>query len=226
MQKRIESWRALQFDPGLPLRRLKNAGHNVTEPVVMRDFKPLQRARDQPRQGPAAGKNHAEPRAFLICQITNALPRDRFGLFRKVCADQKIKALRRFRASAHFHFAEKRIAERGGRSRRALGFATNFFPRADPAKIDIGKVFSRFFEHDRGVFCQFDRGAQEKPLCAMGSVESGDKHVRKFPDACRLLQTLSISLAVKYKPALSQQFVKTLNHWRKRWQSEFLEFPT
>src|SRR5437667_9522359 len=202
MQKRIESWRALQFDPGLPLRRFENAGNNVTESVIVRDFKPLQRARDQSRQRPAAGKNHAEPRASLICQITNALPRDRFGLFRKVCADQKIKALRRFRASAHFHFAEKRIAERGGGSRRALGFATNFFPRADPAKIDIGKVFSRFFEHDSGIFCQFERGAQEKPLCPMRSVESDDKHVGKLSAAIyRLLQTPLIGLAAKYKTA-------------------------
>ena len=69
----------------------------------MRDFKPLQRARDQPRQGPAARKNHAHPRAFLICQITSALSCDRFGLFGKVCANQKIETFCRFRASAHFH---------------------------------------------------------------------------------------------------------------------------
>src|SRR6266487_7150722 len=130
MHKRIESWRALQFDPGLPLRRLENAWHNVAEPIVMRDFKPLQRARDQPRQGPAARKNYAQPRAFLICQITNALSRDRFGLFGKVYANQKIETLCRLRTSAHFHFAEKRIAQRGGccRSRHALRFATDFFP--------------------------------------------------------------------------------------------------
>ena len=195
----------------------------------MRDFKPLQRARDQPRQGPAARKNHAQPRAFLICQITNALSRDRFGLFGKVCADQKIETLCRFRASAHFHFAEKRIAERGGRcrSRYALGFATDFFPGANPAKIDIGKVFSGFFEHDRGVFCQFDRAAQEKPFCPMGSVESADKHMGKFsPATCGLLQTTSVTLAAKYKIAFFQQLVKTLNHWRKRRQPEFFEFPT
>src|SRR5438309_8014707 len=179
-------------------------------------FKPGQRARHQPRQGSAARKNHAESRAFLISQITNALPRDRFGLFGKVCADQKIEALCRLRAAAHFNFAEKRIAERGGRSRRALGFATDFFPRVDPAKIDIGKVFSRFFEHDRGVFCEFERGAQEKPLCPMRSVESDDKHVGKLSAAtCRLLQTPSIGLAAKYKTAFFQQFVKTLNHRRK-----------
>jgi len=41
-----------------------------------------------------------------------------------------------------------------------------------------------------------------------------------------LLQTLSISLAGKHKSAFLQQLVKTLNHWRKRRQSEFLEFPT
>src|SRR5436309_13891141 len=129
----MKSWRALQFDPGLPLRRLENAGHNVAESVVMRDFKPLQQARDQSRQGPAARKNYAQPRAFLICQITNALSRDRFGLFGKVCANQKIEKLCRFCASAHFHFAEKRIAERGRgcRSRYALGFATDFFPGAN-----------------------------------------------------------------------------------------------
>ena len=188
----------------------------------MRDFKPLQRARDQPRQGPAARKNHAQPRAFLICQITNALSRDRFGLFGKVCADQKIETLCRFRASAHFHFAEKRIAERGGRcrSRYALGFATDFFPGANPAKIDIGKVFSGFFEHDRGVFCQFDRAAQEKPFCPMGSVESADKQMGKFsPARCGLLQTTSVTLAAKYKIAFFQQLVKTLNHWSKRRQT-------
>src|SRR5262245_281403 len=179
----------------------------------MRDFKTLKRPRDQPRQGPVTGKNHTESCAFLICQVTNALQRDRLGLFRKVCADQKIETLYRFRASAHFHFAEKRIAERGGRSRRALGFTTNFFPGADPAKINIGEVFSRFFEHDCRVFCQFDSGAQEKPLCPMCSVESSDKHVGKFsPATCRLLQTISVSLAAKYKTALFQQFVKTLNH--------------
>src|ERR1700675_26197 len=102
----------------------------------MRDFKPLQRARDQPRQGPAARKNHAQPRAFLICQITNALSCDRFGLFRKVCANQKIETLCCLGTSAHFHFAEKRIAERGGRRRYryALGFATDFFPGANPTK--------------------------------------------------------------------------------------------
>src|SRR4029077_6835365 len=101
-------------------------------------------------------------------------------------------------ASAHFHFAEKRIAERGGRSRRALGFATNFFPRADPAKIAIGKVFSRFFEQDRGVFCKFDCGTQEKPLWPMRSVKSSDKHVGKFSLAIRrLLQTPPIGLARK-----------------------------
>src|SRR6266404_3843828 len=136
MQKRIESWRALQFDPGLPLRRFKNAGNNVGKPVIMRDFKPLQRARDQPRQGPAARKNYAKPRAFLICQITNALSRDRFGLFGKVYANQKIETLCRFRAAAHFNFA------------------------------------------------------------------------------------------AKYKIAFFQQLVKTLNHWRKRRQPEFFEFPT
>jgi hypothetical protein len=43
---------------------------------------------------------------------------------------------------------------------------------------------------------------------------------------CPFLQTLSISLAGKYKPAFLQQLVKPLNYWRKRRQSEFLEFPT
>src|SRR5207248_8241117 len=160
------------------------------------------------------------------CPITTALPGDRFGLFGNVYADQTIDVLCRFRARAHFHITEKRIAERGGRSRGALSFATDFFPGADPAKVDIGKVFSWLFQHDRCVFCQFDCGAQKKPLCPMASVESCDKQVRKFPDTCRLLQTPSISLAGKYKPAFSQQFVKTLNHWRKRRQTEFLEFPT
>src|SRR6266699_6739251 len=155
---------------------------------MMRDFKSLQQGRDQPGQCPAAGKNHAQPRAFLICQITNALPRDRFGLFGKVYADQKIDVLCRFRAPAHFHFTEKRIAERGGRSRGALSFATDFFPGADPAKVDIGKVLPRFLKHDRCVSCQFDCGAQKKPLYPMASVESCDKQVRKFPDTCLLLQ--------------------------------------
>src|SRR5437870_5750710 len=167
----------------------------------MRYFKPGQQARDQARQGSAARKNHAESRAFLICQITNALPRDRFSLFGKVSADQKIEALCRLRAAAHFNFAEKRIAHRGGRSRRALGFATDFFPGADPAKIDIGKVFSRFFEDDCRVFCQFDSGAQQKPLCPMCSVESNDKHMGKFsPVTCRLLQTTSSVLPRSTKP--------------------------
>src|SRR5882757_5732619 len=191
----------------------------MAERVVMRDLKPLQRARDQPRQGAAARKNHAEPRAFFICEITNALSCDRFGLFGKVYANQKIETLCRFRASAHFHFAEKRIAERGGRcrSRYALGFATDFFPGANPAKIDIGKVFSGFFEHDRGALCQCDRAAQEKPFCPMGSVESADKHTGKFlPATCGLLQTISVTLAAKYKPAFFQQLVKTLNHGCKR----------
>src|SRR6476659_7076867 len=168
----------------------------------MRDFKLLQRARDQPRQGPAARKNHAQPRAFLICQITNAVSRDRFGLFGKVCADQKIETLCRFRASAHFHFAEERITERCVRSRRALRFARDFFPGADPAKIDIGKVSSRFFDHDRDVFCQFDRAAQKKPFCPMRSVESADKQMGKLPAATwRLLQTMSVTLAAKYEIA-------------------------
>src|SRR5438552_1777211 len=179
----------------------------------MRDFKPLQRSRDEPRQGPIAGKNHTESRAFLICQITNTLPCDRFGLFGKVCADQKIETLCRLRATAHFNFAEKGVAKGGGRYRRSLGFATEFFPGPDPAKINIGEVSSRFFEHDRRVFCQFDSGAQKKPLCPMSSVESNDKHVGKFsPARRRLLQTTSVTLAAKYKTALFQQFVKTLNH--------------
>src|SRR5262249_738347 len=161
-----------------------------------------QRVCDQPRQGPAAGKNHTESRAFLICQIMNALPCDRFGLFGKICADQKIEALFRLRATAHFNFAEEGIAKRSGRSRRSLGFATDFFPGADPAKINIGEVFSRFFEHHCRVFCQFDSGAQGKPLCPMSSVESNDKHMGKFsPATCRLLQTTSVSLAAKYETA-------------------------
>jgi hypothetical protein len=41
-----------------------------------------------------------------------------------------------------------------------------------------------------------------------------------------LLQTPSVSLAGKYKTAFFQQLVETLNHWRKRRQPEFLEFPT
>src|SRR6476660_545447 len=118
----------------------------------MLDVKSLQRARDQPRQGAATGKNHAEPRASLVYQITNTLPYDRFGLLPKVCADQKIEAFCRFRASAHLHFAEKRIAERDGRSWRTAGLATDFFPRADPAKIDIRKVLAGFLQHNRGVF--------------------------------------------------------------------------
>ena len=170
----------------------------------MRDVKPLQRARDQPRQCPAARKNHAQPRAFLICQITHALSRDRFCLFGKICADQKIKTLWRFRTSAHFHFAEKRIAEHTARCRfrHALGFATDFFPGANPAKIDIGKVSAGFFEHDRGAFCQFYRGAQDKPFCPVGSVESADKHMGKFlPAMCVLLQSTSVALAPKCKIA-------------------------
>src|SRR5438270_6076667 len=114
----------------------------------MRYFKPGQRARDQARQGSAARKNHAESRAFLICQITNAMSRDRFGLFGKVCADQKIETLCRFRASTHFHFAEKRIAQRGGGlgSQYPLALATNSFPEPTPARFTFEKVFSRFFE--------------------------------------------------------------------------------
>src|SRR5262249_22989638 len=124
--------------------------------------------------------------------------------FGKVCADQKIETLCRFRASTHFHFAEKRIAKRSARcrSRPAFGFATDFFPGANPAKIDIGKVSARFFEHDRGAFCQFDRGAQDKPFCPMGSVESADKHMGKFSFAmCLLLQSTSVVLAAKCKIA-------------------------
>jgi hypothetical protein len=40
-QKGIKSWRALQFDPCLPLCRFENAGNNVTDSVIVRDFKPL-----------------------------------------------------------------------------------------------------------------------------------------------------------------------------------------
>jgi len=128
------------------------------------------------------------------------LPRDRFGLFRKVGADQKIEALCRFRASAHFDFAEKRIAERSVRSRRALGFATDFFPRADPARSTSEK-FSRGSSSTIVAFsASFDRGAQEKPLCPMRSVESGDKHVGKCSLATRrFLQVPPISFAGKYK---------------------------
>ena len=83
-----------------------------------------------------------------------------------------------------------------GGFRRTLGLAIDFFPRADPAKIDIGKVFARFFEHDRGVFGQLDRGAQEKPMRPMRSVESGNEHVGKFSRAaCHLLQSPSIGFA-------------------------------
>src|SRR5262245_18274976 len=114
----------------------------------MLDLQPLERARDESRQGPAAGKNHTEPRAFLICQITDALPSDCFGLFRELCPGQKIEALCRFRTSAHFHFAEKRIAEQDGRSWRSSCFVTDFFPGTDPAKIDLQKDLWRFLEHN------------------------------------------------------------------------------
>src|SRR5215831_5130862 len=134
----------------------------------------------------------------------NALSGDRFCLFRKVCTDQKIEALCRFRAAAHFHLAEKRIAKCSVRcrSRRALGFATDFLPGANPAKIDIGKVSAGFFEHDCGAFCQLDRGAQDKPFCPMGSIESTDKHMGKFsPATCVLLQSTSVAFAAKCKTA-------------------------
>src|SRR5262249_445872 len=136
-------------------------------------------------------------------QITNALSRNRFGLFGKVCADQEIEPLCRFHASAHFHFAEKRIAKRNACCRRlALGFATDLFPGANPAEIDIGKASPRFFEHDRGAFWQLDSGAQNKPLWPMGSIESADKHMGKFsPATCALLQSTSVALAAKYKAA-------------------------
>src|SRR5262245_32137599 len=103
----------------------------------------------------------------------------------------------RFRASAHFHFAEKRIDKPTAtfRYKLTLGFAADFFPGANPTKIDIGKVSAGFFEHDRGALCQFDRGAQEKPLCPMGSVESADKHIGKFsPVMCVPLQSISVAL--------------------------------
>ena len=97
----------------------------------------------------------------------------------------------------------------------------------DPAKIDIGKVFPRFFDHDRGAFCQFDRSAQDKPFRPMGSVESADKHMGKFsPATCVLLQTTAVAFAAKYKTAFFQQRVETPNYWCKRSQPEFFEFPT
>src|SRR5215472_11348535 len=65
----------------------------MAEPIVMQDFKLLQRTRNQPRQRSAARKNHGQPRAFIIRQITNALSRDRLSLFGKVCSDQKIETL-------------------------------------------------------------------------------------------------------------------------------------
>jgi hypothetical protein len=108
-----------------------------------------------------------------------------------------------------------------------LGLATDFFPGANPAEIDLGKVSAGFFEDDRGAFCQFDRPAQEKPVRPMGSIESADKHVGKFsPATCGLLQTTSVTLAAKYKIAFLQQLFKTPNYWRKRRQPEFFEFPT
>src|SRR5215216_1335744 len=61
----------------------------------------------------------------------------------------------------------------------------------------------------------------------MGSVESADKHMGKFsPATCGLSQTTSVTLAAEYKTAFFQQLVKTLNHWRKRRQPQFFEFPT
>ena len=48
-------------------------------------------------------------------------------------------------------------------------------------KIDIGKVFSRLFEHDGGVFGQLDRSSEQKPVRPMRPVESGNEQVGKFP---------------------------------------------
>src|SRR5258708_12798604 len=93
--------------------------------------------------------------------------------------------------------------------------------------MDVGKILSRFLEHDGGVFRQFDHDAQEKPVPPMRSIETGHKHMGKLSLAARgFLQAPSIDLDRKNKIAFFQQLVKTLNHWRKRRQREFFEFPT
>src|SRR4029077_7674232 len=114
-------------------------------------------------------------------------------------------ALCRSRASSHFYFAEKGVTEGDGRARRSLGFATDFFPRADPAKIDVGKVLPRFLKHDGCIFREFGRGAQEKPVCPMRSIETCDQHMGKLSlAACGFLQTPSIGFAGKNKIAFFQ----------------------
>jgi hypothetical protein len=61
----------------------------------------------------------------------------------------------------------------------------------------------------------------------MGAIETGDKHMGKLSLAARgFLQASSIGLAWKNKIAFFQQLVKTLNHWRKRRERKFFEFPT
>ena len=100
----------------------------MPKPVIVRDVESRQRVRDQTRQRTTAGENHAESRAFFIHQITNALLRDCFRLFGEIRADEKIEMFCRFRATAHFRFAKKRIAKRLNGFRRALRFATDFLP--------------------------------------------------------------------------------------------------
>src|SRR6185437_9186398 len=109
------------------------AGYNVAKAIVMLDPKPLKQVRDQSRQSPAARKDHTEAGARFIFQIADALPGDCFGLFRKVCADQKIERFLHLRTSPHFQFAKKRIAERDGGYWRSLGLPAHFFPGTDPA---------------------------------------------------------------------------------------------
>src|SRR4030095_16262836 len=99
--------------------------------------------------------------------------------------------------------AKKGIPKRPGGFQRALRFAADLFPRADPAKINVGKVLSRFLQHDDCVFRQCGHGAQEKPVCPISSIETGNEHVGELSfAACGFLQTPPIDLAWKNKIAL------------------------
>src|SRR3954466_2238647 len=152
----------------------------MSQSVIIGNAEPCQMPRNKTRQRTTCGKDYAEASAVVRSQIAYALPRDCLGLLRHVRANQEIEIFCPRGLPAHFGFAEKRIAERGYRFRRMPSFAVNFFPRADPAKIGVEEVFSRFLDYNGRVCRQLDCCAKEEPIWPMRSIEIGDQHARKF----------------------------------------------